>query len=483
MAMVPGKASLPVTFRSGFRPKVGDSLLGFPEGRESVLNELLETPPDEFGRLDLAVLNLLCASSLPGSENLDIPKCLSRLNRLTAFVKASTERNLHRLSTEQETGRSEANWRMGMLVTNVKRDFGASYSPSVRDDLLAGVEAPFSDSRESFIHGLLDDDPNRRWGTCASIPVLITAVARRLGYPVRLAVTRTHLYARWEGAECFNIEASNPAGMSVLPDDHYRGHGGGMTGEEEKSGFYLRALQPAEEFAVCLKARVACLRDAARYEETLLWSARALQFAPDDTYFAKGAHYVLDIALKHRLRIKHPERKIPPPEDPNPIFFNAGELLAPHELSLCMTIVAHFKESQGNLTEAREEYENACRHNFHGENEQRDLQRFLLKHRLPRRANPLLSPQGPIRFRRIRLTGKPSDEAAMLRQLASECERKGELLKARDALHDLYMFDPGDAEVFQRARAIEQRPQFHVQLKAVVKERRRVLQASGEHRR
>ncbi|HZK82528.1 MAG TPA: hypothetical protein VFC46_15705, partial [Humisphaera sp.] len=90
MAMVPGKASLPVTFRSGFRPKVGDSLLGFPEGRESVLNELLETPPDEFGRLDLAVLNLLCASSLPGSENLDIPKCLSRLNRLTAFVKAST---------------------------------------------------------------------------------------------------------------------------------------------------------------------------------------------------------------------------------------------------------------------------------------------------------------------------------------------------------------------------------------------------------
>ena len=52
MAMVPGKASLPVTFRSGFRPKLGDSLLGFPEGRERVLNELLETPPDEFGRLE-----------------------------------------------------------------------------------------------------------------------------------------------------------------------------------------------------------------------------------------------------------------------------------------------------------------------------------------------------------------------------------------------------------------------------------------------
>ncbi len=51
-----------------------------------LLNDLLETDPADFGSKDLALLNLLCAPSLPGSENLDIPSCLTRLDDLTAFV-------------------------------------------------------------------------------------------------------------------------------------------------------------------------------------------------------------------------------------------------------------------------------------------------------------------------------------------------------------------------------------------------------------
>ena len=118
-------------------------------------------------------------------------------------------------------------------------------SPHIRDNRLADVHEPITDSRDVFIHGLLDDDPNRRWGTCASIPVLITAVARRLGYPVGLAVAGRHIYARWEDdGVCFNIEASNPMGMTVPSDDEFRDKirsTPGVPGEEQ-SGYYLRTL-------------------------------------------------------------------------------------------------------------------------------------------------------------------------------------------------------------------------------------------------
>src|SRR6185437_1292154 len=157
-------------------------------------------------------------------------------------------------------------------------------------------------------------------------------------YPVGLAVTRTHVFARWEGAGiCFNIEASNPAGMTVHPDEHFRRLRGGMTAQEEKSGFYVRTLFPVEEFAVFMKARIACLIDAARYDETMLWAARALQFAPNDPHFPAHAHYALDLALRHRMWHVNPSYKIPPPSQPFDI--DAGNLLRVEERAHFQTIV------------------------------------------------------------------------------------------------------------------------------------------------
>jgi len=51
--------------------------------------------------------------------------------------------------------------------------------------------------------------------------------------------------------------------------------------------------------------------------------------------------------------------------------------------------------------------------------------------------------------RRIKLPNCPPGlEYDVLRRLADQFERQGELLKARDTLHDLYLFDPCDVEVF-----------------------------------
>jgi tetratricopeptide (TPR) repeat protein len=437
-----------------------------PRDCSAVLQDILEKPPSEFGRLDLGLLNLLCAGGLPGSESLNIPKCIETLDWLAAFVKAATEKGAawFRQNPNRE---AEARWRIGILVTKVKRDFGASYSPTARADLDAGIDAPFNDSSEVYIHGLLQEDPKRRWGTCSSIPVLITALARRLGYPVGLAVTRCHLYARWEGGGvCFNVEASNPAGVSVLPDEHYRQYCGGLSPEEEKSGFYLRTLSPAEEFAEFLLYRLYILRDMARYDEGLLWAARALQFAPDAPHLPEYGLFFLQSTVYHRNLQRHPGRRIPRPGTPEWASLEVGDQFGIQERSLVLTIRAHHQEKIGELDGAREAYEDACRQNFHGNNEQRDLQRFLRKHGLKRRGGPLMPPKNLEQPRSLKLFCQPHQEANLLRRLADNFETNGELLNARNALKDLYMFDPSDAVLFERAREIEKRPRFQEQLKA-----------------
>jgi hypothetical protein len=397
MITVADNSAVAVDCKPSFRLKAQDSLLSSQEGCTGVLNDLLETPPLEFGRKDFALLNLLCAPSLPGSENLDIPKCLTRLDRLTDFVKAKIDRNRHRFPTDPDYSHCKPMWLMAHLITIVKRDFGATYNPRIRDNYLANIHEPITDSRDAFIHGLLDDDPKRRWGTCASIPVLVTAVARRLGYPVGLAVAGRHVYARWEGDDvCFNIEASNPMGMTIPSDEglHEKIKRTKMLPKEEESGYYRRTLFPAEEFALFLSIRIELLVCVARYEETLLWSARALQFAPDEPRFPYLAHNSLDLAMKHRLRRIHPNHRIPSSHD-SKSFLNVGDLLRPEERSLFLTIVAHYKEARGELVEARQLYGDACRHNSHGNNEQRDLQRFLRKHDHPRRIGPLIDIRQP----------------------------------------------------------------------------------------
>ncbi|HEX8342007.1 MAG TPA: hypothetical protein VF624_13965 [Tepidisphaeraceae bacterium] len=291
---------------------------------QAVLLDLLESDPAQIGRKDLGLLNLLCAPGLPGSENLDVPRCLARLDHLAGFCKASVERNLYRFPDDPDfaPGRpdggplGEAKWRMCLLVTNLTRDFGATYDPHVLADLKAAGDSPFTDSRNVFIHGLLDDDATRRWGSCSSIPVLIAAVARRLGYPVKLACNRKHVYARWDDGRggVFNVDASNDTGtMATPPDEHYRDpfYGPPPNGRELSSGMYFRSLEPHEEFSLFLRARAHHLHDVGRYGQTLLWSARALQFAPDWPYLSGKAYEWAELGIKHRYRQKYPDRPNP----------------------------------------------------------------------------------------------------------------------------------------------------------------------------
>ena len=123
-----------------------------------------------------------------------------------------------------------------------------------------------------------------------------------------------------------------------------------------------------------------------------------------------------------------------------------------------MTIVAHYKETIGEIEQARLHYEDACRMRYHGAYKQRDLQRFIKKHGPARRVGPLMPPKNCLRLRTVKC--QPHEEAMILRHAADQFMQRGEVMASRDCLHDLYMFNPANAGVFQELRAIESQPGF-----------------------
>ncbi len=59
------------------------------------LAELLALPPEQVERVDIGLMNLLCATGLPGSEALDIPAALATLDGWALKVKYETDRHMY----------------------------------------------------------------------------------------------------------------------------------------------------------------------------------------------------------------------------------------------------------------------------------------------------------------------------------------------------------------------------------------------------
>src|SRR5579859_5661741 len=97
--------------------------MGDPAGsfKPQTLDQLLEASPDQIARCDIALMNLLCAGGLPGAENLDIAKCIGRLEFMVEYIRAETERNLPRFRADpgwvfsSSDSCSEAHYRMAQI--------------------------------------------------------------------------------------------------------------------------------------------------------------------------------------------------------------------------------------------------------------------------------------------------------------------------------------------------------------------------------
>lgn len=108
-----------------------DVLSRTPTDEKWTLAALLVLKSHQIEELDIAVTNLLCAEGLRGSENLDLDKSLDRLDEMAARVRLETDRNMHRFrSNPAEYGNSEPYFRMAMLVTVLRQDFGIVYNPA-----------------------------------------------------------------------------------------------------------------------------------------------------------------------------------------------------------------------------------------------------------------------------------------------------------------------------------------------------------------
>ena len=75
-----------------------------------------------------------------------------------------------------------------------------------------------------------------------------------------------------------------------------------------------------------------------------------------------------------------------------------------------------------------------------------------------------MPPKNCLRLRIVKC--EPHEEAMILRRAADQYMQRGEVMPARDCLHDLYMFNPTNAAVFQELRAIESKPGFEAMERA-----------------
>jgi tetratricopeptide (TPR) repeat protein len=338
---------------------------------------MLQMAPAELSRLDIGLRNLICATDLPGAEDMDIPECMRRLGALTEHVRRKTERDLIRFRENPAQFHfpgpcTENFFRIITLVCALKDDGGLHYSTERTDS--KGENVPF-DSKGMLINGLLSD---QRTGTCNSIPVVIVAVGRRLGYPLYLSSTSHHVWARWDGGgERFNIEASCPGGFTDFDDEHFRNTPIPMRQVDIESGYYLRNLAPADETALFLFSRAWVLDDHQRFEGSLPAWARCCFLAPTEPMYPRRA-YELTFDVLHMRKFGKP---VPRGPDRKPLinldFGNLRKLLSPRELGMFLSIQGHFHEVRGEIGEAIQAYRRACDFDPRNPDYQTDRERYL----------------------------------------------------------------------------------------------------------
>jgi hypothetical protein len=244
------------------------------------LGEMLFLPPQEIARLPVGFTNLLCATNLPDTANLNLTQCFHTLILWVDNVRSATERQLFRFHQHpSEYQNSEAYFRVLVLITVLQRDLGVTYHPNLKDATERNLS--HQTSRELFLHGLLDGD---KLGTCANMPVLYAAVGRMLNYPIYLVRAAGHVFCRWHDnstGERFNIEGSG-RGLNTHPDSYYQSWPQPLSPLEVQNGVFLRNLDPAEELSLFMSLRGQFLEDTGYLHEAITSHAHALQLAPAD---------------------------------------------------------------------------------------------------------------------------------------------------------------------------------------------------------
>lgn len=284
--------------------KTGDKSKVGTFKQPKTLPELLALPADQLEKVDIALINLLSAEGLHGSEDLDLDYFTRTLNGWAAHVESETKRNQHLFDEHPEKFKNSLPYfRMAMLATVLVQDLRIRYNPEREKQLENGhilrrddETTFFADSKDAFIHGLLT---GKHYGTCASLPFLYVAVGRRLGYPVTLATTATHFYVRYEegNGKHLNVEATEHRAFLTPSDDEYKNpwemH---LSDDEVKGMVYLQPMSNKEILGHSLLTRSAVLRSMKQYDKQAETWATAARYLPETPLWKEIIHDMQQIA-------------------------------------------------------------------------------------------------------------------------------------------------------------------------------------------
>ena len=248
-------------------PTISRSTSSTIDSTRSSFHDFLNLTDEELGKFDLAYINLICASGLPGTQNFNIKAHLDILDRAAERVEYNTQRCPWFLDHPEKYSYSFNLFRIHVMTSVLSRDFGFTYNQAC----LAEDSTPRP--IDTFIHGLLLGSG----GNCASMPVLFTAVGRRLNYPLKLVKAKHHYFVRWDedGTEPFNIEVTNLQGFSSYPDDHYRQFRFPITPKEEVGSSFLVSMSAKQELAAFLYERGCCwlwMKEYQKAVESFIWA-------------------------------------------------------------------------------------------------------------------------------------------------------------------------------------------------------------------
>jgi len=236
------------------------------------IHELLLLSPQALEKVDIALMNLVCAQGLKGADNLDFERCLSMIDNWAEIIRADTISRLPIFyQNPARYDHSENLYKVVNMVLYLKDKLGIHYDPTCVNN------KDFSNPEYIFIHGLLD---GKHSGTCTSIPVLCVAIGRRLGYPLKLVLAKSHIFFRWEDDnERFNVEACC-LGVDSHDDEYYKKWPELIDEIDLKKGYYLKSLTTAEELSLFMGARALTLRDNGQLYEAQVAYANACLLMP-----------------------------------------------------------------------------------------------------------------------------------------------------------------------------------------------------------
>src|SRR6266404_3484036 len=94
-------------------------------------NSLVRMPDVDLARIDLALINLVCAEGLPGAEQLDAGFCLGALDRWAEMVRWETVKEMRQFDRAPGHFHNSRNFfRALTLVTVLQEDCGVRYNPA-----------------------------------------------------------------------------------------------------------------------------------------------------------------------------------------------------------------------------------------------------------------------------------------------------------------------------------------------------------------